>query len=63
MFFEEYAKENRFDPLVADNWYLQPSERIWAKKVMLFTKNILVLSYLFLNHISILGCPQSFILP
>lgn len=32
-FFEEYAQENGFDPLVPDEWYLQSRERIIEKKV------------------------------
>jgi hypothetical protein len=33
-FFEKYAKENGFDPLQAANWYLQPTEKIMATKVI-----------------------------
>lgn len=32
-FFEIYAKENEFDPLIAQNWYLQPKRKILANKV------------------------------
>lgn len=32
-FFENYAQLNKFDPLVPDNWYLQPKERILAHSV------------------------------
>jgi hypothetical protein len=32
-FFEDYAKEHGFDPLVAENWYIQPRERILSTKV------------------------------
>jgi hypothetical protein len=32
-FFEEYAKENGFDPLNPKNWYSQPRKKIEAKKV------------------------------
>eukprot|EP00026_Physarum_polycephalum_P001397 Phypoly_transcript_01398.p1 GENE.Phypoly_transcript_01398~~Phypoly_transcript_01398.p1 ORF type:complete len:808 (+),score=111.44 Phypoly_transcript_01398:465-2888(+) len=32
LFFEEYAKENKFDPLVPENWYTQPRKRIHSKK-------------------------------
>eukprot|EP00026_Physarum_polycephalum_P001731 Phypoly_transcript_01733.p1 GENE.Phypoly_transcript_01733~~Phypoly_transcript_01733.p1 ORF type:complete len:1003 (+),score=155.23 Phypoly_transcript_01733:421-3009(+) len=31
-FFENYAKSHGFDPLVPDNWYLQPIERIIGVK-------------------------------
>lgn len=33
MFFENFAHENSFDPLVADNWYAQPREKMLALKV------------------------------
>ena len=32
-FFENYAKDNKFDPLKADNWYLQSTFRIMSIKV------------------------------
>lgn len=32
-FLEEYAKENKFDALVAENWYPQSFKNIAAKKV------------------------------
>lgn len=32
-FFEGYAKENGFDPYVAENWYTQTSGRIRSVKV------------------------------
>eukprot|EP00026_Physarum_polycephalum_P001151 Phypoly_transcript_01152.p1 GENE.Phypoly_transcript_01152~~Phypoly_transcript_01152.p1 ORF type:complete len:1060 (-),score=94.29 Phypoly_transcript_01152:294-3473(-) len=32
MFFEKYAKDNKFDPLVAENWYLQSKQDILATK-------------------------------
>eukprot|EP00026_Physarum_polycephalum_P000668 Phypoly_transcript_00669.p1 GENE.Phypoly_transcript_00669~~Phypoly_transcript_00669.p1 ORF type:complete len:889 (+),score=100.09 Phypoly_transcript_00669:213-2879(+) len=31
-FFEQYAKDNGFDPLVAENWYAVRSEKILARK-------------------------------
>eukprot|EP00026_Physarum_polycephalum_P000846 Phypoly_transcript_00847.p1 GENE.Phypoly_transcript_00847~~Phypoly_transcript_00847.p1 ORF type:complete len:1309 (+),score=236.62 Phypoly_transcript_00847:226-3927(+) len=31
-FFENYAKENGFDPLVAKNWTLQPRDKIMSKR-------------------------------
>lgn len=32
-FFEKYAREVGFDPLIADNWYAQSHETILAQKV------------------------------
>jgi hypothetical protein len=32
-FFENYAKENGFDPHDPENWYLQPKDNILAVKV------------------------------
>jgi hypothetical protein len=32
-FFENYAKANGFDPLIAENWYMQSPERIESMKV------------------------------
>jgi len=32
MFFEDYAKENYFDPLNPEEWYYQPTAKILAKK-------------------------------
>jgi hypothetical protein len=32
-YFEDYAKENGFDPLVPENWYMQPKFKLAAKKV------------------------------
>ena len=32
-FFENYAKENGFDPLIAENWAHQPRQKILAKRV------------------------------
>lgn len=32
-FFEEYAKKNNFDPLVTENWYSQPYDKIMSTKV------------------------------
>ena len=34
-FFENYAKENHFDPLQPEHWYLQPTAKIMAFKVHL----------------------------
>ena len=34
-FFENYAKEHGFDPLVPENWYLQSRKRIANYKVLL----------------------------
>lgn len=33
-FFEDYAAENNFDPLVSSNWYTQPIEKILALQVI-----------------------------
>lgn len=33
MFFENFAKENNFDPLVPTNWYAVSRDRILAAKV------------------------------
>lgn len=35
-FFESYAQDNGFDPLIAENWYLQPRPKIMAYKVNFF---------------------------
>ena len=32
-FFDEYADETNFDPLVPENWYNQSTEQILSKKV------------------------------
>jgi len=31
-FFEDYAKEQLFDPLIAENWYSQTKDNIMSKK-------------------------------
>lgn len=31
--FEKYAEENEFDPLIPENWYSQPRNKILAYKV------------------------------
>lgn len=33
MFFEKYAKEHKFDPLLPDMWYTQQKSTILATKV------------------------------
>jgi hypothetical protein len=33
-FFEDYAKENGFDPLIPDNWYSQSRDKIMSTKVV-----------------------------
>jgi hypothetical protein len=38
-FFEAYAKENGFDPLIANNWYSIPKETIMAVKVCLLFRD------------------------
>lgn len=35
-FFENFARMNGFDPLVADNWYTITRDRVSALKVKLF---------------------------
>ena len=35
-FFEDYAEANNFDPLVRENWYSQPTDKIRAAKVITF---------------------------
>jgi hypothetical protein len=35
--FENYAKANDFDPLIPENWYLQPLKRIMAVEVNFIT--------------------------
>lgn len=42
-FFEDYARDNDFDPLVASNWYSQTRNHIMAYKVRAKYKNILFL--------------------
>lgn len=32
-FFVEYAVQNEFDPLIAENWYTQPLSKIMSTKV------------------------------
>jgi len=44
LFFEQYAKEVGFDPLLPDNWYLQPQNNILSRKVFYFY-------YLFLSSV------------
>jgi hypothetical protein len=43
-FFEDYAKENGFDSLVAADWYSQAKELIWDAKVFLIFRFINLLS-------------------
>lgn len=33
LFFENYAKKEGFDPLIPDNWYIQPRTKIADSKV------------------------------
>lgn len=33
-FFENFAKEEGFDPLHADQWYLQSKEKLLSRKVI-----------------------------
>jgi hypothetical protein len=48
-FFENFAKTNGFDPLIAEAWYSQPSEKILSAKVHVFLS-------LFLFYISFFLC-------
>jgi hypothetical protein len=32
-FFEDYAEANNFDPLIPENWYSQPTDKVRATKV------------------------------
>lgn len=36
-FFERYARDNSFDPLLPDNWYSQKSSDILSSKVLSFS--------------------------
>lgn len=38
-FFEEYARDHSFDPLIPDHWYVQPFKRIMAREVLLISNN------------------------
>ena len=54
-FFENYAKENQFDPLVPTNWYTQPIHRILEFKVcsifsLFYSLLFLALFYPLLSH-------------
>lgn len=44
-FFENYAEDNHFDPLIAENWYSQPIYQIMAVRVRLS---------LFINYLCLL---------
>ena len=35
-FFEDYAKENKFDPLIPSNWYSNDRKKILSTKVFYF---------------------------
>lgn len=43
-FFEDYAKENGFDPLVPENWYNQPRDKINTFKVIIL--NVIIIVYI-----------------
>lgn len=47
-FFEEYARENFFDPLIPENWYLQPTSKIMAKEVIILLLFCFILLYFYL---------------
>jgi hypothetical protein len=38
LFFENYAKDNGFDPLVPENWYFQTAKNILSITVWLYNK-------------------------
>ena len=40
LFFEEFARNNNFDPLVSSNWYQTPRQAITETKVIMRTKEI-----------------------
>lgn len=56
-FFENYAKENGFDPLVPDNWYKHPYINISQIKVL---SNIFLLFYVFYLKLLLSGSKASF---
>lgn len=37
-FLEKYAKDNDFDPLIAQNWYSEPKDKILRLKVSIGEK-------------------------
>jgi hypothetical protein len=49
VFFEQFAKERNFDPLVPENWYSLPAMEVYESKVNIQTplshNNIFILSY------------------
>lgn len=47
-FFERYAKENDFDPLLPENWYSRPVDHIMCQRV-----SFLYLCYYFIGSIFI----------
>jgi len=47
-FFEEFAKENQFDPLIMENWYSRTKSDIFSYKVSIY---LLLLVYLCKNNI------------
>jgi hypothetical protein len=47
-FFEEYAREKGFDPLIADNWYQQSIKDVVAKKVKIFCLFLFLFFFSFL---------------
>ena len=60
-FFEDYATENGFDPLVPKNWYKQARDKIMAAKVYFFFSNLsatntLSLLLFFLAFLAFLSC-------
>jgi hypothetical protein len=48
-FFESYAKQNGFDPLIPENWYNTSTKKLLAKKVLFSVEIVLSLSILITN--------------
>ena len=55
IFFENYAKSNGFDPLIAANWYLVPSDKIMAMKVSFYHYFPTFTNYFCRGHIALYG--------
>ena len=54
MFFEKYALENGFDPLVPHNWYLQSREKIRSLKVHSPSLSLFIIYFIFTSLIFLL---------
>ena len=48
-YFEKYAKQNGFDPLNSDNWYLQPKIKVVTVKVFLPCSFVIYPLFLFIG--------------